>query len=172
MSDQYDEQAQDIVNSYGLAYVEGLAATIAAGYRAAADGARLEVLNQWKAEQQEILAGQQAINALLRQIHARSAALVVTSSPDPVATRDAGDWMLDGCIAFLVERGHRDLAAEMRARIMERPEMRPDPVAAAREAVWRAALVWHEAPLGTFAETKSALHEACAALAALEKGEG
>lgn len=48
------------------------------------------------------------------------------------------------------------------------PGQKPDPVAAARETVVKAAMAWHEAPLGTFAETKAALHNACAALAALE----
>jgi hypothetical protein len=50
----------------------------------------------------------------------------------------------------------------------------PDPVAAAREAVVKAAMETHRAPpiIGDYQASVQRLFKACAALAALEKGEG
>lgn len=109
-------------------------------HRAAADGARREAVAAIGEAWDKLLAHPgfhtQIVGTEADVLYGAFCRLlgIAPSSPDPVATRDADDWMLDGCIAFLVERGHRDLAAEMRARIMEHPEMRPDPVAAARKA--------------------------------------
>lgn len=99
MGDRYDEQAQGAVNSYGLAYVEGLAAAIAAGYRAAADGARREAVEEMirtcRRQQQDYLSPQYAIPQPIGSISERFACgqmiealekmLPAPSSPDPVA---------------------------------------------------------------------------------------